>query len=380
MVLDSQRGRTRSYGASPRRGMGLWPWGVLVVGVALIAVGFGGYVWPHFRGPLQHASADPQGDAPNAVEVTAGTPPTSPTTPHVTPPSPRTETPGSGAGQGVGTLSLPNRTPATRPSAPAATRPASTQTAGLLSRGMKEIELGNLIEGRQTLSQALLDPDLDPSDAQTIRDTLTSVNRSLIFSPKVAAGDPLTEAYVVQTGDYLLKFAPKYNVPYEFVETINRTPANRIRLGQKLKMVKGPFEAIVSKSAYRMDMYLPGPDGSRIYIRSFPVGLGESGSTPLGKWLVKTAGKVKNPAWTNPRTNESFAPGDPKNPIGKYWLGLEGLDDSNKSLQSYGVHGTIDPDSIGRDASMGCVRLRDDDIAMVYQMLTEGLSTVTIVP
>ena len=42
------------------------------------------------------------------------------------------------------------------------------------------------------------------------------------------------------------------------------------------------------------------------------------------------------------------------------------------------IHGTIDPSTIGREASMGCVRLRDKDIELLYQMLEPGRSTVHI--
>lgn len=45
---------------------------------------------------------------------------------------------------------------------------------------------------------------------------------------------------------------------------------------------------------------------------------------------------------------------------------------------SYGIHGTIDPNSIGKQSSMGCIRLRADDIAMVYDMMVEGKSTVVV--
>lgn len=45
---------------------------------------------------------------------------------------------------------------------------------------------------------------------------------------------------------------------------------------------------------------------------------------------------------------------------------------------SYGIHGTIDPDSIGKQSSLGCIRLHTDDIAMVYDMLVEGKSMVVL--
>ena len=50
------------------------------------------------------------------------------------------------------------------------------------------------------------------------------------------------------------------------------------------------------------------------------------------------------------------------------------------ALEGYGIHGTIDPGSIGKSMSMGCVRLGDADVALVYELLGEGSSVVHIVP
>ncbi len=46
---------------------------------------------------------------------------------------------------------------------------------------------------------------------------------------------------------------------------------------------------------------------------------------------------------------------------------------------SYGIHGTIEPESIGTNASMGCIRLKDGDIDAVFNMLSEGKSTVKVI-
>ena len=43
-----------------------------------------------------------------------------------------------------------------------------------------------------------------------------------------------------------------------------------------------------------------------------------------------------------------------------------------------GIHGTIEPETIGRNVSMGCVRLADEDIDWVYKVLTIGESLVRI--
>ena len=46
----------------------------------------------------------------------------------------------------------------------------------------------------------------------------------------------------------------------------------------------------------------------------------------------------------------------------------------------FGLHGTIDPDSIGKEKSMGCVRMGSDDIALIYELLTEKVSVIKIEP
>ena len=112
-------------------------------------------------------------------------------------------------------------------------------------------------------------------------------------------------------------------------------------------------------------------------IRSFNVGLGEAGSTPVGSFIVHS--KVQGGGYTNPRTGEVFAPGDPKNPIGKYWMGLRGTDDKTLTARGYGIHGTIDPTSVGKQMSMGCVRMGDEDIATLYKLLSDGQTTQVVI-
>jgi lipoprotein-anchoring transpeptidase ErfK/SrfK len=73
-----------------------------------------------------------------------------------------------------------------------------------------------------------------------------------------------------------------------------------------------------------------------------------------------------------------MAPDDPKNPLGPYWLGLEGTDGLAVGQRSYGIHGTIDPDSIGKMSSMGCIRLHNQDVEVVYKLLIPGKSTVVV--
>ena len=146
-----------------------------------------------------------------------------------------------------------------------------------------------------------------------------------------------------------------------------------IRAGQRLKVIEGPFDAVIRKSQHRMDIFLKGQ-----FVRSYRVGLGAGAGTPLGKWEVTT--KLSDPEWTDPRSGQYYAADDPRNPIGEYWIGLDCIAGDCIGDSGYGIHGTIEPESIGADMSMGCVRLLPDDIREVYQLLVRRHSTVDIVP
>lgn len=241
------------------------------------------------------------------------------------------------------------------------------------------IEDDRLVEARELLNDAMKRP-MGDREAEAVRQLLGQVNAKLIFSPYVDPNDPISDHYVMKSGEILGKVAPRYDVPWKFIARINDVrDVRRIRAGQRLKVIQGPFHAVVDKSDYRLDLYLQvAGDPHGLFIRSFEIGVGKHDSTPIGKFIVKKGSKLVNPEWTNPRTGEVFYADDPRNPIGERWIGLRGIDASTKTMQGYGIHGTIEPESIGQQASMGCIRMRPDDVALVYDMLEQEQSTVVV--
>jgi hypothetical protein len=255
------------------------------------------------------------------------------------------------------------------------------QIASVAAARQKE-QAGDLVAARLLYSRALAEGKLSLSEQQSVRNELTKINDDLVFSSKVTKEDPYQDTYQVQSGDKIIKINQKLNLApdWRLLLRINNTDAAHLREGMRLKVIKGPFHVVVHKSQYRLDLYMGPPDKQSdwVYVRSFPVGLGEGNSTPIGSFIVRKGSKLVNPPWTNPRTGEHFDAG-PTCPIGKYWIGLEGVGDAASSL-GYGLHGTIDPESIGKQKSMGCVRLGTDDIALLYELLGETLSQVKIEP
>ena len=89
-------------------------------------------------------------------------------------------------------------------------------------------------------------------------------------------------------------------------------------------------------------------------IRGFPIG--------VGKMLTKT------PSGTFRIINKAPNPGGP---FGVMWMGL--------NLPHYGIHGTNDPSSIGKEVSKGCIRMYNQDVLELSRIVPVG-TIVTIRP
>lgn len=105
---------------------------------------------------------------------------------------------------------------------------------------------------------------------------------------------------------------------------------------------------------------------------SYPVAIGRAGwETPTGNFKVMQM--LKHPGWTNPLTGEKMSPG-PDNPLGERWIAFW-TDGTNV----IGFHGTPNRDSVGRAASHGCVRMFNEDIRDLYEIVKLG-TLVTVEP
>jgi L,D-transpeptidase catalytic domain len=279
----------------------------------------------------------------------------------------------------------PSTTPIVQAALPGELEALPAELHGLAREGYAAKQKGELVAARKLLSEVLLDTRVEGQAAQTLRQTITTINDEVIFSPRVFPGDPYAQLHTFQASDKALSTLPGKKglaIDWRLIPRVNRmSNPDRVSIGQKLKLITGPFHARVHKDAFRMDVFMGQPEqpGEWVFVRSFTVGLGEGNSTPLGEFTVRRNSKLVNPYWVNPRTGEKFEPDDPKNPIGERWIGLEGQGDA-AAYSGYGIHGTIDPGSIGQMKSMGCVRLGQADVELIYELLVEGASRVSIGP
>lgn len=97
-------------------------------------------------------------------------------------------------------------------------------------------------------------------------------------------------------------------------------------------------------------------------IRTYPIAVGKPAS-PSRIGTCEIVEKAKYPTWYPPDGGPPVPPG-PDNPISSRWLGL--------SWPGYGIHGTNNPSSIGKAVTLGCIRMYDEDVMELFDIVPVG--------
>jgi lipoprotein-anchoring transpeptidase ErfK/SrfK len=129
---------------------------------------------------------------------------------------------------------------------------------------------------------------------------------------------------------------------------------------------------VVDKSEGALKVY----DAADRLVAQFPATMGsEHDPLPIGKWTIK--GAAYNPSFHyNPdlfwdadgKDEKQKLPPGPNGSVGVIWLDL--------SKPHYGIHGTPNPETIGRAESHGCIRLTNWDAARLSLMVKPGTPAV----
>jgi len=188
------------------------------------------------------------------------------------------------------------------------------------------------------------------SDAESI---LNEVGIALVFSPRAM---PEKVEYVVASGDSLEKIAKKFNTTVELVRAGNNIKGHLIKVGDRLRVLQGTFSVKVSKSRNDLELYL-----NDQFFKRYRVGTGEFNKTPVGDFV--TNDRIPQPTWWRP-DGKAVPYGDPENLLGTHWISI--------NVKGYGLHGTWEPDTIGKQLSAGCVRMLNEDIEQLFTLLPLG--------
>lgn len=237
-----------------------------------------------------------------------------------------------------------------------------------------ETNTADIIQQRDRLNNTL-STTMSQEQLKLVKKQLSSLSKKWLFSKDVIAGDKLCTSYKVKPGDTALEIGKTFNVPYQILMRINNISNPRaLRAGETIKVINGPFHCKINRSNFTMDLFL-----QDTFVRSFTVGIGKAGmETPTGRWIVKPGGKLISPTWTDPDTGKTYGAQDPDYPLGARWIGLEGLEGAAKGRTGFAIHGTNNPQQLGMAESRGCIRLYDEHVKLMYDLLMPGASQVIV--
>ena len=174
-------------------------------------------------------------------------------------------------------------------------------------------------------------------------------------------------AYQTERGDSLVRIAAKFRITPERLMKLNGLTSHTIQSGQIMQVVNADFSVLVDLSQYKL--FLRSGDA---VIKRYPICIGKPETpTPTGEF--KVTDKLPDPVWysTLPSgAKEAIPPDDPRNELGTRWIGFK---------PAYGIHGTIEPASIGTAVSKGCVRMTNEDVEELYDLMVTG-TPVKIIP
>ncbi|MBP5233671.1 MAG: L,D-transpeptidase family protein, partial [Planctomycetes bacterium] len=195
---------------------------------------------------------------------------------------------------------------------------------------------------------------LDPRVEATVAARLNLLNDRLVFSPYMPVRG--AQMHTVKSGENLTTIARRYNLDtWRSLAEVNHVNPATLRVGDRLKVVTGRVFILVNKRTFTLSWYLDG-----VFVRRYRCATGAVGSeTPPGRY--KIVRMDVNPEWRDPNTGKIYKYGEPGHAIGSRWMAMEG-----EGTHGLGIHGTIDPDSMGKKASNGCIRLLKKDVEELY--------------
>lgn len=237
-------------------------------------------------------------------------------------------------------------------------RKGQALSASRLNSAAQSQEAKGDLLGAKAAYQKLLSEFLGSGEVLNWQKKIEEINIKLLFSNTATPGSSI---YEIKPGDTLIKIAREFKTTSELLEKSNNLSADKIIPGRKIKVWRMPFSVLVDKSQNTLILKA----GEEV-IKTYIVSTGANNSSPVGTF--KIANKLPNPTWF--KAGAVVAPGSPENILGSRWMGFD--------LAGYGIHGTTEPLSLGRQVTQGCVRLSNSDVEELYIIIPVG-TEVTIV-
>ncbi|MEZ4331026.1 MAG: L,D-transpeptidase family protein [Myxococcota bacterium] len=179
---------------------------------------------------------------------------------------------------------------------------------------------------------------------------------------------------IIAPGDTLLDVAERHRLGFERVARLNPEvdpwipkPGTRVRLPTRSVLPDAPHDGLVVNLP-ELQLYDYGVDREDPAVLALAIG-DELDPSLIGRFRIGR--KRADPVWHVPTSIReerpdlpAEVPAGPDNPLGPYWLTI--------GETSYGLHGTNNRWSIGREATHGCLRMYNDVVGRLFERTPTG--------
>lgn len=210
----------------------------------------------------------------------------------------------------------------------------------------------------RSLYEKTMEESQDIDQLKQIQKKIEESNIKIIFSPLI---EECSTKYIVNPKDVLIKIAGKFNTTVGLIMRANNLTSDIIKPRQELKVNTCEFSVVVDRSQNLLFLKRAGK-----IIKTYIVSTGKENSTPIGNF--KIANKIEHPTWF--KTGAVIPPDSPENILGSRWMGFD--------IRGYGIHGTTKPNDLGRQVTLGCVRMRNEDVEELFDLIPKG-AEITII-
>jgi len=236
---------------------------------------------------------------------------------------------------------------------------ASAPAAGssyVIPQAQELLSQGSYAEAKKLYQDALPTLETKPDQFRQAQKQIEDINMQSLLSGAI---DENSREYIVKPGDSLTRIAKNFGTTIELIKKINGLDSDILRVGQRLKVVTARFSIFIDKSRNILQL----KKGDEVF-KTYIVSTGKDNSSPVGTF--KIANKLVDPIWF--KSGAVIPPGSPDNILGPRWMGFD--------LKGYGIHGTTEPDKLGQQVSLGCVRMLNDELIELYDIVPTGTEVV----
>lgn len=189
----------------------------------------------------------------------------------------------------------------------------------------------------------------------------------------------------VNADEKITAIQQQYNVGFNAIKAANPhiDPTKELPAGATLVIPSQhllpdqPRKGIVINLPEMRMYYYPEGKGE---VLTYPIGIGKIGKTiPITNTAITR--KAENPTWVPPQDIREYnlnqgivlpkvLPPGPDNPLGPYAIYMR--------VPTYLIHSTIFPESVGKRASFGCIRMYESDIKEFFPSVASGIPVAII--